>query len=76
MDSLEPFPGNVRVDLRGTDIHMPQHDLDGPEVSPAFQEMTGKGMAKGVRGNMVKNMGLPGVLFEALPEALSRHGFP
>ena len=33
---------HMRIDLRSTDVHMPQHRLDKPEVSPAFQEIGGR----------------------------------
>ncbi len=39
---FQVLPGNVGVDLSGGNIHMPQHDLNGTQVSAAFQKMAGK----------------------------------
>jgi hypothetical protein len=46
------FRQDVRVDLGGGDVGMAQHLLDGTQISPALQQMTGKGMAQDVRRNL------------------------
>jgi hypothetical protein len=53
----EKFAVEMGVDLGGGDTFMPQHFLDGPEVGAAFDEMSGEGMAKGVRGYVFVDAG-------------------
>ena len=42
MDLPQMILGDMGVDLRGRDIDMAQHDLNGAQVSAAFQQMSGK----------------------------------
>lgn len=39
---------NMRVPLGGGQTHMPQQFLDGPQVRPRIQEMSGERMAQGM----------------------------
>jgi len=42
VDFSESRPTDVRVDLGGGNIGMSQHELQGTEVRPMFQEMSGE----------------------------------
>jgi len=46
----QPVPCDMGVNLRGGDVLVAQHDLDGPKIGPPLQEMAGKRMTEGVRG--------------------------
>ena len=48
---------NVGVDLCRGEIRMAQHHLYGSEVSAAFEQMGGKGVAKRVRTNVFRDAG-------------------
>ena len=54
---------NVGVDLRRGEIRMAQHHLNGSEVSAAFEQMGGKGVAKRVRTNVFRDAGFGSVDF-------------
>jgi len=36
---LQTLLQNVSIDLCGGDVTVPQHELDGPQVSSAFEQM-------------------------------------
>jgi hypothetical protein len=38
----ESFFGDMRVDLGGGDVRMPEHQLNRPQVGPALQKVAGK----------------------------------
>ena len=59
IDLLQVGGGHVRVDLRGGEIRMPQHLLNGPQIGPALQEMGGERVAERVRGNVFRQTRLP-----------------
>ncbi len=42
VDLSETGPTDVRVDLGGRNIGMSQHELQGTEVRPMLQEMSGE----------------------------------
>ncbi len=62
--------GYQGVDLRGGDIGMAEHSLNGTEVSPTFQHMGGKSVPQGVRGNFFLYSSLPAVITQYFPEPL------
>ena len=70
---LELFFNKLRVDLRGTDIGVSEHFLDGTQVRPVLQQMSREGMAKGMRRDILFDMGLDLIGFYDLPEALAGH---
>jgi hypothetical protein len=37
---------HVGIDLSSTDVHVPEHRLDEPEIGPPLQQMGGKGVAQ------------------------------
>ena len=53
-----PRQGNVRVDLRGLDVLVPQELLDRPEIPAGIEGMGGEGMAEHVRRDPLFNSGL------------------
>ena len=59
---LEPAVFNMRVQLRCRYIRVPQHELYGPQISPVFQEMGGKGMPEGVWANLLLNARFQGYM--------------
>ena len=50
---------------------MAEHELHGPQVGPALQQVGGKGMTQDVRGDGRGDAGLQGVPVEELPESLA-----
>ena len=60
----------VGVDLGGADVHVPQHRLDEPEVGPALQQMSRKGMAQDMGTDPLGDTGLQGILSQDLPKTL------
>ena len=59
----------------GRNIPMAQHFLDRVDVRAVFEQMSGKGMAKRVRRNILFNPGLFLIVFDDLPESLAGHPF-
>ena len=49
VQGMEALSLHMGIDLGGADVGMAQQKLHGPQVSPAFQQVGGKGMAAGVR---------------------------
>ena len=58
------FPVEVRIDLGCGDAFVPQHFLYGPQVGPAFHQVCGKGMAQGMRGEILVNASFLCQLFQ------------
>ena len=42
VNTLEPLFGHMGITLGGGNIDMAQHDLDGPQIGPPFQQVAGK----------------------------------
>ncbi len=42
---LQPFPGDMGIDLGRRDVGVAQHGLDRPQVRTVVQQVGGKGMA-------------------------------
>ena len=57
VDGFEAIGGDMGVDLGGGNVRVTQHNLYGAQISPAFQEMAGKGMTNGVRADVMGNAG-------------------
>ena len=45
---LKPFVADVSVDLGGGDVGMPEHFLNGSQVRPTTQKMSGKRMPQSI----------------------------
>ena len=50
---------HVGIDLRGLNAFVPEHLLDDPQISSAFQQMRGKGMPERVRTDGLGDAGQP-----------------
>ncbi len=55
---------------------MPEHRLHRTQIGTVFQQMGGKGMAQGMRGNVLEDAGLQGAALDNLPEALACQPLP
>ena len=74
MQGLQPCLRNMRVNLRGGKIGVPQQHLHHAQVGAVIQQMRGKGVTQGVgrqHGLDSANSRKP---FEVVPERLARHG--
>ena len=58
VDFPQPPPGDVGVDLGGAQAGVPEQFLDGPQISACLQEMSGEGVAQGVRADVVLGAGV------------------
>ena len=58
------------INLRGGNIGMSQHFLNGTQIGTVGKQMGGKGMAQYMRCNVRCNTGLLPVLLDNLPESL------
>src|SRR5512135_3003676 len=70
---LEPFPGNMRIDLRGGDIGMAEHGLHRTQVGAVVKHMRCKGVAQRMRRDGSADAGLECIVFEPYPEHLTRY---
>ena len=68
----QPRAHHVGVDLGGRDVRMAQHRLDATQVRAALQQVSGETVADHVRGQMVKQPGLPPMDAQQFPERLPR----
>src|SRR4029077_488734 len=59
---------DVRINLRGRKIRVPQHHLDGAQVGPAFEQVRRKRMADDVRAQRARHPPRRAMAFENLPE--------
>ncbi len=57
-------PGYMSVDHSGFHVFMPKEFLNCANVVVVLQEMSGKAMAQGVRGDMFVNVGAAGGFFD------------
>src|SRR5439155_3198999 len=60
----QPLLVHVGVELGGGDAGVAQHLLDGAQIGPAAQQVGGKGVAQHVRGHILADAGLAGVMLE------------
>ena len=49
VDASQIFAINVRVDLRGRDVRVPEHVLHGTQVGATLEQMGGERVPQGVR---------------------------
>ena len=54
---------NMRIDLRRTDVAMPQQALQGSQVGSSFKEMGCKGMAQDMRADICRVDPCPDSMF-------------
>ena len=53
---------------------MAEHDLDGPQIGAALQQMRGEGVPQDVRADLARDAGRDPVGLEDLPDADARQG--
>src|SRR5262249_41963696 len=68
----QPRFQHVRVDLGGRQIGVAEHQLNRAQVGAALEEVRRKGMADDVRTERPRQLRLPSVLLQDLPEADAR----
>ena len=76
VDILQLLVDQLGIDLGGRNVRVSQHLLDGVEIRAVFQQMGGKGVAQGVRGDFCLNSGLLLIVLDDLPKALAAHALP
>lgn len=55
---------------------MPEHELNGTQISPPLKEMACEGVTEQVGGNPLSDASLFPVRLDALPKLLPAHGLP
>jgi hypothetical protein len=70
---LQPFSGNVRINLCAGQIGMAEHDLNAPEICPVFEEVGGKRVPQCVWRDILANGGLKSPFLDDIPERLTAH---
>jgi len=66
-------PRDVRIDLRGGNVGVPQHDLDTAQIRAAFHQMSGETVPHDVRRQAAKNSRRFPISAQQLPEPLASH---
>ena len=67
--SFQPLLIDMRIDLRGGNIRMPQHLLDDPQIGAVPKQMRRETVSKKVWVNVLLQSGVARVLFYNLPDA-------
>src|SRR5262249_50864368 len=68
----QPGLEHVGVDLRGREVGMAEHGLNGPQIGSALEQMRRERVAQHVRTEVTANAGPAPVGLERLPEAKAR----
>ena len=63
------------IKLRGRNIAVPHHFLNGTEIRAIFQQVHRKAMAQGVGGDLLFDLRCLLVVLQYFPEALAAHPF-
>src|SRR3954447_3397905 len=69
VDDSQPCLEDVRVDLRRRYIGVAEHQLNGPQVSAALEQVRRERMAEHVRADRRRQIGAARVVLQDLPEA-------
>ena len=72
VDASQPRLEDVRVDLRGRQIGVPEHHLDRAQVGAALEQVRRERMTQHVRAERAADAGPAAVRFQNLPEADAR----
>ena len=73
---LQPLLQNVRIDLRGRNITVPEHKLDRAQISSPFEKMRGKRVPDHMRRQGSRKACLTPVAGQDLPKPYARQGLP
>jgi hypothetical protein len=72
VQTLQALPSYVGVYLGCRQISVAEEHLDRTQVSPVVEQVGGKRMAQGMRGDMLLDPRSPGVVLDPMPESLTR----
>ena len=75
MQLLEALPRDVRVNLCGGNIRMPQKHLYHSQIGSMIQQMCCKRVPQDMGRQVLGNPGQRRVTLDQIPEGLSRHSF-
>ena len=64
VDVVQTFVGDMRVDLRGGNVGVAEHGLDGAQVGAVLQEVGGKAVAYNMRGHFARDARFDCVVFD------------
>lgn len=70
VDCLQVLLNQLRVDLRGGNVAVAEHLLDGAQISAVFKQMGRKAVAERVRRDILFDVRLFLIMLDDLPEAL------
>ena len=76
VDLLQMRRGHVRVDLRGGEIGVAQHLLDGPQVGAPLEQVGGEGVTQRVGGDVVGQPRLARIALDDRVQPLPRQPPP
>src|SRR5690606_12019043 len=76
MELLQMLRRDVRVDLCRREIRMSEKRLQGAKVHSRLEKMSGEGMAKSMRRNLLADPGEPGQILQDQPERLTSEPIP
>ena len=68
VDLTQAAGGDVGIDFGRADAGMAEQLLNDAQVSPVIEEMGRKAVAQRVGGDVPRDAGTPGALFDALPQ--------
>src|SRR5271157_2681044 len=71
---LQPLLQNVRIDLRGRNLTVPEHKLDRAQISSPFEKMRGKRVPDQMRRQGNRKACLTPVAGQDLPKPHARQG--
>ena len=69
VDCLQVLLNQLRVDLRGGNVAVAEHLLDGAQISAVFKQMGRKAVAERVRRDILFDVRLFLIMLDDLPEA-------
>lgn len=61
----------MSIDLRGSDMRMPQHFLNGTQITAGLQQMGSERMPQNMRMYILIDTLLPGSVFQAVADGAS-----
>src|SRR5438132_1628263 len=74
VDTAKPAQLDAGVDLGRGDRSVAEHLLNHAEVGATREQVGGKAVPEGVRTDITRETGLPGISFDDRPERMPREG--